>query len=490
VPVSLEMRLPRLQLFIGGEWSDAASGAHVTTENPATGATLCELPSASTEDVDRAVAAARSALPAWRGLSPVKRRDLLVELARIARAARDEIATLEALDVGMPVLVARRLAGAALHRNLEYYAGWAERLYGDVIPVGGEALDYTMREPLGVVAAIIPWNTPALFCGGKVGAAIACGNTVVLKPSSYGSLSALRFAEMVAEAGIPDGVVNVVCGGADTGKALVEHAGVDAITFTGSTSTGSEVLAAAAARIKHVHMELGGKSPNIVFADADLDRAAMGIASGCFGLSGQACAAGTRLLVERSIADTVVERVVNTLGAFRVGDPLDGSTVLGPLVSRQQLDRVMGFVDDGRREAKLVTGGERLGPDALDDRLAQGNFVAPTVFSECRNDMRICREEIFGPVLTVIAFSSEEEAVAIANDTDYGLAAGVWTQTLGRAHRVAAQLQAGTVWINSYGNLPNAAPFGGYKRSGFGREGGREALQEYTQVKNVYVDLT
>lgn len=440
--------------------------------------------------MDAAVDAARRAYPAWRSFSPTKRRDLLLDLARLARDARSEIAHLESLDTGMPLMVSQRLAAAAMRRNLEYYAGWAERLYGDVIPVGEDAFDYTRREPYGVVGTIIPWNTPALFCGGKVGAALACGNSVVLKPSPWGSLTSLRFAELAQEAGIPPGVVNVVTGGSEAGRALVEHRGVDALSFTGSTATGRQVMQSAAARVKHVHLELGGKSPNIVFADADLDRAAFSAALGCFGLSGQACAAGTRLLVEDAVAADLTKAVEERSRDLAVGDPLDPSTLLGPLVAAPQLERVLGYIERGKQEAKLVSGGDRLGVAEIGERLASGYFVPPTIFADCRNDMTICREEIFGPVLSVLTFGSESEAIAIANDTEYGLAAGVWTRDLARAHRVAARLEAGTVWINSYGNLPNAAPFGGYKGSGFGRDGGREALSEYSQVKNVYVDLT
>jgi acyl-CoA reductase-like NAD-dependent aldehyde dehydrogenase len=484
-----ELRLPTLKHFIGGDWASPDGGATTPTENPSTGEILCELPEASAGDVDAAVAAARDALPSWRDTSPTHRRDLLLRLARLVDENSDEITRLEAIDTGMPVSLARRLAAQALRRNLEYYAGWAERLYGDVVPVGAGAFDYTRLEPHGVIGAIIPWNTPALFCGGKVGAALACGNTTVLKPSRWGSLTPLRLAELCAEAEVPPGVVNIVCGGAATGQALVEHPGVDAISFTGSTSTGSGVMAAAASRVKHVHLELGGKSPNIVFADADLDRAALGVAGGCFGLSGQACAAGTRLLVEASIAPSLLEKVVQLAASFPVGDPLEKSTVMGPLVSREQLDRVMGYIEVGRKDAELLCGGERLTTSQLDARLSGGYFMPPTVFGGCANEMTICREEIFGPVLCAITFETAEEAIAIANDTEYGLAAGIWTRDLARAHRVAAQLQAGTVWVNSYGNLPNAAPFGGYKGSGIGREGGREAIREYTQVKNVYVDL-
>jgi len=487
--LTAEAQLPTLKLFLGGEWKDPSSGRAIPTVNPSTGQVLCEIPDASPADVDASVAAARAALHGWRRLSPVKRRDLLLELSRLVHAHELEISQLEAIDTGMPMVLARRMAGAAMRRNIEYYAGWAERLYGDVIPVGGEAFDYTVREPQGVVAVIIPWNTPALFCGGKVGAALACGNTVVLKPSSWGSLTSLRFAELAQEAGLPPGVLNVVCGGADTGRALVSHRGSDAITFTGSTATGREVMTSAAARTKHVHLELGGKSPNIVFADADLSRAAFGVSGGCFGLSGQACAAGTRLLAEESIAAELVDKVRQTAAAFKVGDPLDRSTVLGPLVSESQLERVMGHIQSGKQEAELVMGGERLGADLLGEQLAGGYFIGPTIFDHCSNEMRICREEIFGPVLSVLTFRTEEEAVDIANDTEYGLAAGIWTRDLARAHRVAGQLEAGTVWVNAYGSLPNAAPFGGYKGSGFGREGGREALAEYTQVKNVYIDL-
>jgi acyl-CoA reductase-like NAD-dependent aldehyde dehydrogenase len=474
--------LPAGRLFIGGDWTQGSTDASITTVNPTTAETLAELPSASTLDVDEAVGAARKGFEVWRATPPVKRRDFLLRLAALVTADAERIATLEATDVGMPVSVARRISARAMQRNLEYGAGWAERLYGDVVPLGDDSFDYTLREPLGVVAAIIPWNTPGLFCGGKVGMALACGNAIVLKPSPLGSLVPLRFAELVAEAGLPPGVVNVITGGGDTGRALVEHPGVDGVTFTGSTRTGREVMAMAARGPKHVHLELGGKSPNIVFADADLERAAGAAALGCFALSGQACAAGSRLVVSEEIAEEFVARVTSACQSLTVGDPLEPSTALGPLISAEAHERVLGYVETGKAEgASVLTGGKRAG-----DR---GFFVEPTIFTGCTNDMTICREEIFGPVLSVLTVRDEEEAIAIANDTTYGLAAGVWTKDLDRAHRVARRLEAGTVWINAYGSIPAGAPFGGYKASGLGRESGREAADEYTQVKNVYVSL-
>jgi aldehyde dehydrogenase (NAD+) len=476
------------RLFIDGEWQDARSGRTFTSYNPATGEPLAEVAEAGEEDVDTAVAAARRAFEdsEWSRTGARERGRMLHRIADGIEARADELARLETLDNGKPVREARMIDIKESIDCFRYYAGWADKIEGDVIPVPGPYLNYTRREPVGVCGQIIPWNYPLQMAAWKVAPALACGNTVVLKPAEQTPLTALELGRIASEAGLPAGVLNVVPGFGETaGAALVRHPEVDKIAFTGSTEVGRIIQREAAATLKRVSLELGGKSPNIVFADADLDAAVKGATMAIFYNAGQACTAGSRLLVEESIREEFVAKLRDRASKIQPGDPLDSKTRLGPLVSQEQLDRVMGYVEKGRSEgAELVLGGE---PASVNG--GKGYFVGPTIFDGVRPEMTIAREEIFGPVLTVLPFSDFEEAIRIAHDTEYGLAAAVWTRDIGKAHRAAHRLRAGTVWINTYHNLDTGSPFGGYKQSGYGRELGRYALDLYTQVKSVWVSL-
>src|SRR5687767_10580517 len=481
------MLLGRKQLLINGEWRDASDGKTQPVVNPATEEIIAEVASATNDDVDAAVRAARAALDGpWGKMSARERGRLVYKLGEQIMADADEVARLETLHNGKPITESRHVEIPMAAECLQYFAGWADKIEGDTIPVKSGALVYTRREPLGVVAAIVPWNFPLLLAMWKVAPALAAGNTVILKPASQTPLTALALGELAIDVGFPPGVLNVITGaGSTVGQALVEHPGIDKIAFTGDTSTGKGIMRAAADTLKKITLELGGKSPNIVLADADLDAALRGATTGIFYGNGEVCAAGSRLLVDRSIKDQFMEKLAARARKMVAGDPMDPKTRYGSLVSKRQLETVQRYVDVAKKEgAALVAGGER-----ADIGTGKGFFFQPTVFDKVTSEMTIAREEIFGPVLAVIEFADLDEAIARANESQYGLAAAVWTRDIKKAHHVARRLQAGTVWINTYNVYDTAAPFGGYKASGFGREMGSHALEHYTQIKSVWVDL-
>ena len=480
----------RYQLFIDGQWVDAESGKTFSTPNPATGETLAEVAEADKADVDKAVAAARRAFEGkWGRMSARDRGRLLYKLSQLIESKSQELATLETSDNGKPIKESMYIDLPGVVENFEYFAGWATKIEGETIPVPGQMFNYTLREPLGVCGQIIPWNFPLLMAAWKLAPALAAGNTIVLKPAEQTPVTALELGKLFQEAGFPDGVINIVPGYGETaGAALASHPGIDKIAFTGSTEVGKIIARTAADTLTNVSLELGGKAPNLVFADADIEQAVSGAMMGIFFNQGQVCCAGSRLFLDERVKDEFLERFKERAERVKVGDPMDKTTQMGPQVSEEQLTRVRSYVDIARGEgATVFTGG---GSPELEGNFRNGYFFQPTVFSEVQNSMRVAREEIFGPVASVITFKDEKDLVKQANDTIYGLSAGIWTKDITRAHRFAKEIKAGTVWINTFNMMNAASPFGGYKQSGYGREMGKHALELYTHVKSVWVDLS
>jgi aldehyde dehydrogenase (NAD+) len=477
------------EVYIGGQWRPPVSGETYATINPATEEVSAQVAKGDERDIDLAVQAARRAFDQgpWPRMAAAERARVLWKLADLISANLDEMARLESVNTGKTLFDSGKVELPFAAEVFRYYAGWTTKIHGETLNLRDGAFTFTLRQPLGVVGAIVPWNFPFLLSSWKIAPALAAGNTVILKPASLTPLTALRFAELTQEAGLPEGVFNLVPGpGGKAGTALVRHPGVDKVAFTGSTDVGKGIMREAAGSLKRVSLELGGKSPNVVFADADLEAALRGAMTGIFYNKGEVCAAGSRLLVEQRVHDEFVGKLVDRVKGLKVGDPMDKATRMGPVVSSQQLETVLGYVEAGRREgATLAAGGDRV---RVGD--GRGYFVQPTVFTGVSNGMRIAREEIFGPVLSVLPFKDADDAVAQGNETFYGLAAAVWTRDVGKALRVARALRAGTVWVNAYNLYDAALPFGGFKESGFGRELGQAGLDLYTEVKSVWVDLS
>ena len=474
------------KLLINNQWVASESGKTFPTFNPATGDEIAQISEADAADVDKAVAAARKAFETgpWRRTSASERGRLLYRFADLMEQNAEELARLETLDNGMPLSVARAVAVPLTIAHFRYFAGWTDKNHGKTIPIGGDYFCYTRHEAVGVVGQITPWNFPLLMYGMKLGPALAMGNTVVLKPAEQTPLTALKVGELILEAGFPPGVVNILPGyGPTAGAAIANHMDIDKVAFTGSTEVGHLILEAAGrTNLKRVSLELGGKSPNVVFADANMEEAIEGCHFGVFFNQGQVCCAGSRLFVEEKIYDEFVEKSVARARRRTVGDPLEATTEQGPQIDGTQFERVMSYIDSGKREgAELLTGGKQVGQT--------GYFVEPTVFANVRDEMKIAREEIFGPVMSIMKFRDVDEVVARANNTTYGLAAAVWTRDIGKAHAIASNVRAGTVWVNCFDVFDAAAPFGGFKQSGIGREMGEYALQQYTEVKTVTIKL-
>ncbi len=476
------------KLLINGQWVEG-SGKPFDTVNPATGEVLTQVAEATANDVDQAVASARKAFEdvsgPWRKMSASERGKVLWRIGDLIEKNIDELAELETLDNGKPIFESRYVDMPMVADVFRYFAGWATKIHGETVNTFNNAFTYTLREPVGVVGAIVAWNFPLLLASWKLGPALACGNTVVLKPAEQTPLSALRFGELALEAGLPAGVLNIVTGGPQTGAALVSHTGVDKIAFTGSTSVGKEIMRNAADSLKRVTLELGGKSPNIVFADSAMDSAVKGALNGIFYGKGEVCCAGSRLFVEKKVEDEFLTKLVEYSKKIKLGDPLDPKTRLGAIVSEKQMQTVLGYIEAGKNEgAKVLAGGKRAAVNG-----DHGYFIEPTIFGSVKNDMKIAQEEIFGPVLATLSFDDIEEVAELANKNVYGLAAAIWTNDIKKAHQLSRRLRAGTVWINTYGLMDAALPFGGFKQSGFGRELGMHAIDHYTELKTVWMNL-
>ena len=484
LPKSVQAYLAAFEntLFIGGEWVAGVNGERFDVYNPATGALLASAVEGGVADVDRAVRAAREALSGpWGQLRPRDRGKILSKWAGLIEAEIDDLAELETSDSGMTIQTAKVFITGVLE-TIQYFAAGTESLSGHAPQTDPTSFNYTLRDPIGVCAAITPWNAPITNAVWKIGPALAAGNTLILKPAEQTPLSTLRLAQLLADAGLPAGVLNIITGGPAAGAALVEHAGIDKVSFTGSTEVGKRIQAGAAGNLKHVSLELGGKSANIIFADADLDLAVPTTLAGFITLAGQICIAGSRVFVQESIYDEFAERLTKMASELAVGDPMDPVTGVGPLSSKEQLERVSGYLALGLEEGATASiGGAVISGD--------GYFVQPTIFTGARNDMRIAQEEIFGPVASLIPFSDTDDVVRQANDTSYGLAAALWTRNVSTAHTVARRLDAGTVWVNTWGALDPTMPFGGYKESGIGREFGMDWYHEYTEQKSIYINL-
>ena len=482
------LRTPiRHQLFIDGRFVDAADGRTLATLNPHDNTPIAEVALAGAEDIERAVAAAERAQPAWARMAAADRGRILLKLADLIEANTEELARLETLDTGHPLRDSRALDVPRTAACYRYFGGMADKFQGDVVPVEAGFLNYLLREPVGVVGQVVPWNFPLMFTSWKMAPALAAGNTIVMKPAEITPLSSLKIAELMAEAGLPAGVVNIVPGlGSQAGQCIAEHPRIAKIAFTGSTATGRRIVQASAGNLKKVQLELGGKGANIVFDDANLTAAVNGSAWAIFHNQGQACIAGSRLMLHERIADEFLERFAALARSIRLGNPLDAATEMGPLTSLQHRDRVLSYVDIAREEGGEVISGGRA-PSAAD--LARGCYVEPTIVAARTPHDRVAQEEVFGPFVTVLRFKDDDEALRIANGTDYGLGSGLWTTNLARAHRFARELKAGMVWINSYKRVNPGSPFGGVGQSGYGREMGFDAMREYTQVKSVWVNV-
>src|SRR5215467_9437808 len=476
------------RLLINNEWHEADK--QFETINPATAEVLTKIAAASAADVDRAVQSARRAFEdrsaAWRMMSASERGRLIWRLADLVEKNIDELAELETLDNGKPIFESRYVDMPMVADVLRYYAGLATKIHGETINTFETAFTYTLRDPVGVVGLIVPWNFPLLLASWKVGPALACGNTLVLKPAEQTPLTTLKFGELITETGFPAGVVNILTGGPETGKTIVAHPDIDKIAFTGSTAVGREIMRGAADTLKRVTLELGGKSPNIVFSDADIDGAVKGAINGIFYGKGEVCNAGSRLFLESKLKDEFTEKLVARTSKMRPADPLDPKTRLGAIVSQEQMQTVLNYIEAGKKDgAKLIAGGNRVAVDG-----DKGFFIEPTIFGNVKNDMKIAREEIFGPVLSVLTFDDIDEVIEQANNNPYGLAAAVWTRDLKKAHTASRRMKAGTVWINTYGLMDASLPFGGYKSSGFGRELGAHAIEHYTELKTVWLNMS